>query len=102
MNGILQPTGISYIQTNNTQVILMAVLEKKTYGWGDFQRGSIENLIFCQMGRVNWEKMQLVVEVSPPANHSQMSYLQIHKFVKVITYMDWLLRLTTHLADNAC
>ncbi len=46
--------------------------------------------------------MQLDIEVIPPPNHSQMSYLQIHKVVKVISYMDWLLRLTTHLADNVC
>ncbi len=30
--------------------------------------------------------MQLDVEVSPPANGVQMSNLQIHKSVKVITY----------------
>ncbi len=48
------------------------------------------------------KKMQLDVEVSPPANGVQMSNLQTHKSVKVITYKAWLpLRLTTHIAENA-
>ncbi len=46
------------------------------------------------------KKMQFDVEVSPPAKGVQKSNLQIHKSVKGRTYKAWLLRLTTHRAEN--
>ncbi len=45
--------------------------------------------------------MQLDVEVSPPANGAQMSDLQIHKSVKVISYKALLLSLIARIAENA-
>ena len=44
------------------------------------------NCQFIWWDRGHKVKMQLDVEVSPPANGVQMSNLKIHKSVKVVTY----------------
>ena len=55
----------------------------------------------CRFPVTKSKKMQLDVEVSPPAIGAKMSNLQVHKFLKIITYKAWLLGLTTHIAENA-
>ena len=74
-----------------------------THGWMDHKRqsgyqdtlarcnGTINNAIYpslisSQIFPKESNKMQLDVEVNPPANGVQMNNLQIHKSVQVISY----------------